>query len=120
MKSNDFLYTTAIVLIARLVNWITTKPTLSLLHWWQTFLDWHHTRRRRRRRKRMQRNSKMYEFRPFQLQQCDYKSYNSAKTGKGINYIPKARSGHRIAATETDLFCFGGKYLINSCNMGRN
>lgn len=112
MKSNHFLYTTAIVLIARFLNCITIKPSLSLFHWWQTFLDWHYTRRRRRRIKRLQRN-KMYEFRPFELQRCDYKSYStSVSQMRGINFIPKPRSGHRIVASETDLFCFGGKIRI--------
>lgn len=53
----------------------------------------------------------MYEFRPFELTRCEYKSYaKSTSIGRGILYIPKPRSGHRVVANETDLFSFGGKY----------
>lgn len=54
----------------------------------------------------------MYEFRPFELQKCDYKSYTATSYGRGINFLPKARSGHRIVASETDIFCFGGKFAV--------
>ncbi|XP_055316110.1 kelch domain-containing protein 10 homolog [Sitodiplosis mosellana] len=51
----------------------------------------------------------MYEFRPFLVTRCEYKSYAKATSiGRGINYIPKPRSGHRVVANETDLFSFGG------------
>lgn len=111
MKSNSFVYTTAIVLIAHFISWIVLIPT-NCVHWWRTFLNWHRIRQHKRRHKQQHNmsNNSIYEFRPFELQYCDYKSYSRATSqGRGINFIPKARSGHRIAANETDLFSFGGK-----------
>lgn len=111
MKSNSFVCTTAIILIARFTNWIA-KPS-KLLNWWQNFLDWRYQRQGRRRRNRVTFRKTMYEFKPFELKLCDYKSYPSKTNhGRGINFIPKPRSGHRMVASETDLFCFGGKFHL--------
>lgn len=114
MKSNsNFVYTTAVGLIVYFIGWIVVISSNSLC-WWREFLNWHYAQQQKRRQQRQYHHIKfgnMYEFRPFQLQQCDYKSY-SKKTkhrGRGINCIPKPRSGHRIAANETDLFSFGGE-----------
>lgn len=109
MKSNNFVCTTVFILIAQFTSWIA-KPS-KLIQWWHTFLDWRHQRQRRRRIKRSPSNT-MYEFRPFELQRYDYKGYSRDKhSGRGIKFIPKARSGHRIVANETDIFCFGGRFL---------
>lgn len=111
MKYNSFVYTIAIVLIAHIISWLILIPTHSI-RWWHTFRDWHRYRQRKRRYKHRNTSAIMYEFRPFELQKCDYKSYSRPTSqGRGINFIPKARSGHRIAANETDLFSFGGKCL---------
>lgn len=108
MKCKSFVYTIAIVLLAHIISWLILIPT-HLVRWWRTFWNWHRIRQRRRRHK-FRFTANMYEFRPFELQICDYKSYSRATSqGRGINFIPKARSGHRIAANETDLFSFGGK-----------
>lgn len=56
-----------------------------------------------------QQTRKMYAFRPYELIQINYKTYGSGSKGRGINMYPKARSGHRIVANDTDIFCFGGK-----------
>lgn len=123
MKSNSFVYTTAIVLIAHLINWFILTPTILYTHWWRTFLDWHWVRRRKRQYNRHHHHHDenitrtMYEFRPFEVTQCEYKRYGkSGGIGRGINFIPKARSGHRCAANESDLFSFGGmKLLYRNC-----
>lgn len=108
MKYNSFVYTIALVSIAQIISWLILIPT-NLIRWWRKFRNWHRIRQRRRRQKHHT-SATMYEFRPFELQNCDYKSYSRATSqGRGINFIPKARSGHRIAANETDLFSFGGK-----------
>lgn len=52
-------------------------------------------------------SSEMYEFRPYELNTVDYKSYRGL-FGEGIHKIPKARSGHRIVCTDTDIYSFGG------------
>lgn len=113
MKANNFVCTTAIVWIAQFTNWI--GGTSKLFHWWYKLLDWQHQRHRRRRRKKASPTSwTMYEFRPFELQKCDYKSYSMHKhQGRGILFIPKARSGHRIVASDTDIYCFGGKHFTS-------
>lgn len=49
----------------------------------------------------------MYNFRPFELTEVDYKSYRGLY-GEGIHTYPKPRSGHRIVCNDNDLFCFGG------------
>lgn len=114
MKSNSFVYTTAIVLTAHFISWIILTPT-NFWHWWRKFLDWHHIRQRKRRQKNTLTPSIMYTFRPFELQSCDYKSYTKqTSVGRGINFIPKPRSGHRVAANESELFSFGGRTHSNS------
>lgn len=123
MKSNSFVCATAIGLVIRqLFGWFLLIAANSVC-WWRKFLDWHYVQQQQRRRRRQQKQQQyskhtslspvgtMYEFRPFQLQVCDYKSYSKTKhRGRGINFTPKPRSGHRIAANETDLFSFGGKF----------
>lgn len=53
----------------------------------------------------------LYVFRPFELQRIEYKNYSTtAGYGNGIILYPKARSGHRIAVNDIDIFCFGGKW----------
>lgn len=109
MKSNSFLNTTVlIVIVVRFVRWILLKP-ISLLHWLFKFCDWYH--HRQHKHQPVLNSNTMYEFRPFELQKCDYKSYTATSYGRGINFLPKARSGHRIVASETDIFCFGGKFV---------
>lgn len=118
MKSNCFLCPTAIVLIAHIINWILLTPK-NLSHWWRTFLAWHRNRQRKRRYKFINHTPiiKMYEFRPFELTRCEYKSYaKSTSIGRGINFIPKPRSGHRVTANETDLFSFGGEFFTEKKN----
>lgn len=115
MKSNSFLCSTAeIILIAvHFINWILLTIKNLTLNWWHSFLDWQRNRQHRRRRQKLLKQQtivKMYEFRPFELTRCEYKSYaKSTSIGRGINFIPKPRSGHRVAANETDLFSFGGE-----------
>lgn len=53
-------------------------------------------------------NPKMYTFRPFELTKVEYKNYNAVNRGRGINFYPKARSGHRIVCNDTNIYCFGG------------
>lgn len=110
MKSNSFVCTTAIVQIVHFISWIL----LILWCWWRKFVNWHLIQRLQHRQQQQFKHTTtsdiMYEFRPFQLQLCDYKSYSKTKyRGRGKNFIPKPRSGHRIAANEMDLFSFGGK-----------
>lgn len=107
MKSNSFVCTTAIVQIVHFISWIL----LILWCWWRKFVNWHLIERLQHRQQFKHTTPDiMYEFRPFQLQLCDYKSYSKTKyRGRGKNFIPKPRSGHRIAANEMDLFSFGGK-----------
>lgn len=109
MKSYCFVYTTAIVLIAHIISWIVLIPT-NFLHWWsKRFISWHCIQQRKRHNKGNMSSKTIYEFRPFELHKCDYKSYSRATSQRrGINFIPKPRSGHRIVANETDLFSFGG------------
>lgn len=108
MKSNSFLNITVVsVIAARFVGWILLKPIISLLHWLFKFFDWYN--HRQRKHQPVLNSNTMYEFRPFELQKCDYKSYTKGY-GRGINFLPKARSGHRIVASETDIFCFGGRF----------
>lgn len=116
MRSNSFVYTTAIALIAHFIGWLLRMPK-SLSHWWRTLFNWHRIRQRNKRhgyyRTAATRITAMYEFRPFELTRCDYKSYAKATSiGRGIHVLPKPRSGHRIVANETDLFSFGGKHLV--------
>lgn len=130
MKSNCFISTTAIVLIAHFITWFILIAT-TFGQWWRKCLNWYHIRkiqiqerRRRRRQQRRQQQARqhtikseqqdqnqltMYQFRPFEVVNCNYKSYSRTSKGRGINIIPKARSGHRVAANEVDLFSFGGK-----------
>lgn len=116
MKSNSFfVYTTAIISIAHLISWIRLTST-NLSHWWRKFWNWHRQQQRRynyHHQYHTSSNRTMYEFRPFELTLCDYKSYAKATSiGRGINVIPKPRSGHRVAANESDLFSFGGKMTM--------
>lgn len=111
MKSDNFVWATVVILLAQFSSWIE-KPA-KLFHWWHNLLHWpYQQRQQRRRRKHGSSFRKMYEFRPFELQRYDYKSYSSNKhRGRGINIIPKPRSGHRIVANETDIFCYGGRRM---------
>lgn len=143
MKSNYFVSTTAIVLIAHFITGFLLIAT-TFGHWWRKCLYLYCARweiriqERRRRRQRWQQqqqqqfrqntqisssdqqqqqqeqqsNHKMYQFRPFEVVSCDYKSYSRTSKGRGINIIPKARSGHRVAANEVDLFSFGGEWCF--------
>lgn len=116
IKSNSFIYITAILLIAHLISCFLSIPT-NLVHCWRILLYWYRNRKYKRRPNDSTHitnapfapPTNMYEFRSFELQICDYKSYSKTSQGRGINFIPKARSGHRVAANETDLFAFGGK-----------
>lgn len=110
MKTNSSLYIAVISVTVRLIGWIHKKPVGRLLHWWYNFLDWHFHRQRKRKRRMTQNTSRDYIFQPFKVHLIDYKSYlNKIGFGRGINFIPKPRSGHRLTASATDLFCFGGK-----------
>lgn len=137
MKSNYFVSITAIVLIAHFITWFLLIAT-TFGHWWRKcwnsyFVRWKiqfEERQRRRRRQQFRHriasssyqhqqqeeeedqphSSTMYQFRPFEVVNCNYKSYSRTSKGRGINIIPKARSGHRIAANEVDVFSFGGKF----------
>lgn len=142
MKSNYFISTIAIVLIAHFITWFILIAT-TIGQWWRKCLNfycqrWQQELEERRQRRRQQlrqyriissdhnqqqqklqpqqgdhpenQNNKMYQFRPFEVVNCNYKSYSRSSKGRGINIIPKARSGHRIAANEVDLFSFGGKF----------
>lgn len=124
MKSNSFVSSTAIVLIAHFITWFILIAT-TFGHWWRKCLNWYHQRKiqiRERQRRPIkleqqqqqqgdenQNQRNMYQFRPFEVVNCNYKSYSRTSKGRGINIIPKARSGHRVAANEVDLFSFGGK-----------
>lgn len=137
MKSNYFISTTAIVLIAHFITGFLLIAT-TFGHWWRKCLNLYCTRwkiriqERQRRRQRCQQfrentlaspnhqqqeqeqDHKMYQFRPFEVVNCNYKSYSRSSKGRGINIIPKARSGHRVAANEVDLFSFGGEFRFVS------
>lgn len=51
---------------------------------------------------------KLYTFRPYELTKVEYKNYNAVNRGRGINFYPKPRSGHRIVCNDTNIYCFGG------------
>lgn len=54
-------------------------------------------------------SSKLYTFRPFELVKINYKNYSTTSyIGRGINFYPKPRSGHRIVCDNTNIYCFGG------------
>lgn len=47
----------------------------------------------------------LYSFRPFELKEI---KYSSTKRSLGRSKKPKARSGHRIACNDENLYLFGG------------
>lgn len=140
MKSNCFISTTAIVLIAHFITWFILIATI-FGHWWRKCLNWYHIRKRRRRQRQFKQytikssqqrqhqhqqqegdemqKKEIYEFRPFEVMNCNYKDYSRGK-GRGITTIPKARSGHRVAANEIDLFSFGGMCSLHLYTTNQN
>lgn len=89
MKSNSFIYIIAVVLIAHLINWIVLISAI-LSHCWRKFMNWRCVRRRQQQKQNKNSASTtrriMYEFRPFELTRCEYKSYAKATSiGRGIN-----------------------------------
>lgn len=104
MKYNCFISTIKIVFIANFITWFIWIAT--------KFRQRHQQRQQLQQQPNRNHNKQnMYHFRPFEVINCDYKSYSKTSKGRGINIIPKARSGHRVAANEVDLFSFGGRFL---------
>lgn len=119
------------------LNYLKLVLLLKLLCWHRKFIDIflvriyalfridkkrlrQRTSRQRTKRKTMNFSEKknnsssikaIYQFRPFEVKRIDYKNYSLAVQGRGINFYPKPRSGHRIVANDSDLYCFGGKIL---------
>lgn len=47
--------------------------------------------------------SEIYKFRPYEIIKLEFRAKN-----RNFSEHPKARSGHRIVCTESNLYCFGG------------
>lgn len=79
-----------------------------VLTWWHhcSYIVWHC----RHAQAKMPEQKSLFEFRPFELTRIDYKNYRGGM-GMGIKMYPKARSGHRITVSDTDVYLFGGLYI---------
>lgn len=124
MKSNCLISTITIVFIAHFITWFILIAT-KFRQFWRKFWNWYWIRDIHSIREQVSTSTSqqpnqnhnqqnMYHFRPFEVINCDYKSYSKTSKGRGINIIPKARSGHRVAANEVDLFSFGGKFFTHT------
>lgn len=123
MKYN-YIYV-AFVVIVKLLWWRQRciEYWIRLVYWYRRNRDYRKLQRcgyiiQSNNRTMTGKNTKsvsMYTFRPFEIQKINYKTYSSTYTrGRGINSYPKPRSGHRIVVNDTDIFCFGGKFIVRT------